>query len=536
VDNFVDLVVLLSVAVVVVALFERLKMPSIIAYLYVGLAVGPHGLGLIQDAESIRLLGGVGLIFFLFTAGLELPIPKIMAMGWISLGLGGGQVLLTMIAVAIVAFVFGFSWIEGIVIGSAMASSATALVIKQLKDQNELEEKHARISMVVTVFQDVLSIPILVLIPVLALEGGGSLAVPVFWVIVRILLVFSIFFILGRMFLRPLFHEIASTQSTELFTLTVLLVIALSAWVSHVADLSLVLGTFLAGMVLGETEFRHQVESDIRPFQDVLLGLFFITIGMLLDITLVFKEWQIIMMVSFAFMVAKGGIVALLMYLGKIGTRVESVRAGILLCQGSEFGFAVMLLAISNNILNERTSQIVLASLLITMVVSPVLIRFNGKIAPFVLRLLRLNDVRAPERESVRDEFASGIRRAKDHALILGYGPSGQNLARILEMEGVPYVASDLDPERVAQARAAGQMVMFGDASRTSILEIMSLDKAKLVVITMDHPEHVTRAIRNVRSLRPDVPICVRAKGISISINSSAKGRLKWFPKIWRPV
>lgn len=511
-ENFGSLVILLGVSVGIVSLFERLKMPSILAYLYVGLAIGPHGLGMVEDPRTIAMLGQFGLVFLLFTVGLEFSLPMLFATRWIALGLGGGMHAIITLVSVLIFWILGLPLIGGAVAGLAISNSATALIVKQLMDQGEQGDQHGRTSTVVSIFGDIISIMVLVLIPVLGAGGGGMVWWPVIWTLVKIILMFTVFFMLGQLLLRPLFHEIASTQSMELFTLTVLLVIILSAWVSDIAQLSLVLGAFIGGIVLGETEFRHQVESAIQPFQDVLLGLFFVSVGMLMDIVFLLTHlWQVLL-VTFAIVVIKAFSVVVPMRLAKTGTPKDAFRTGIVMAQASEFGFAVMILALSFNMISNEVSQILLGAIFGSIIISPLLIRFNGPISTVLLKIFAARTGQEAE-PSVGEEIQVFEDSClTDHAIILGFGPTGQNLARTLEVEGIAYIALDLDPDKIAQARAAGQSVVFGDASRSSILEVMGIDHAKLVVITMDNPDRVVRAIRNVRKIRPEIPICVRAK------------------------
>lgn len=509
--NFSDIIVLLAASVAVVALFGRLRLPPILAYLYVGLAVGPHGLGLVSETENVHFLAEFGVVFLLFTIGLEFSLPRLIAMKWIVLGLGGAQVILGTVIIIFISWLFELSLIEGFILGGTLVMSSTALVVKQLNDQGELNARHGQTALGVLLFQDMAVVPFLILIPIFANDTGGSMAEPLLLALMRGATVFLLMLIVGRILLRPLFHEIAVTQSTELFTLTVLLVIILAAWTTHLADLSLALGAFLAGMMLGETEFRHQIESDIRPFQDVLLGLFFITIGMLINIDSVKEHWLLIVALGIVIIIGKAALVVLLLHFSE-GSRRDALRSGLILAQGGEFGFALISLALASDLLQIEASQVVLAAILLSMIISPFIIRYNGAIAGWFAEKLNFGQARKAHRSVSEFSVVESGRYLKDHAIILGYGLTGQNLARILELEGIPYIASDLDPERVRQARAAGETVVYGDASRHEILEVLGINHAKLVVITIDHPNHVVKVLQNIRNIRQEIPICVRSK------------------------
>ncbi len=507
--SFADIVILLFSSVVIVGLFRRMNLPPILAYLYVGLLIGPYGLGLVEDDKSVHILAEFGVVFLLFTIGLEFSLPQIISMKWIVFGLGGAQVLIATGLTMIIGYFVGLDVVSSFIVGGAVAMSSTALVVKQLDEQGEQVENHGKTSVGVLVFQDMAVVPFLILIPIFASGAEGSMAAPLITALLKGALVFVVMLLAGRLIIRPLFHEIALARSTELFTLTVLLVIIVAAWATHFAELSLTMGAFLAGMVLGETEYRHQIESDIRPFRDVLLGLFFITIGMLLDIEKIKDYWYFVIPVFIAIMLVKTLLVfGIMRIMG--GEKRNCLRSGLILSQGGEFGFALISIALVSNLISEEVSQIVLAAVFLSMVFAPFLIRFNGRIATWIINVLTFSGNKLDAVSEV-DMIESVSKTLDGHAIIVGYGRHGQNVSRFFDVENIRYLALDLDPERIKHARSAGESVTYGDATRDEILEAAGLEKAKLVVITIENPSYTIKVIRNIRKHRMDIPICVLA-------------------------
>lgn len=500
------ILILLVVSVIAVSLFRRLSLPPILGYLFVGLLVGPYGMGWIQQNEDTRILAEFGVVFLLFTVGLEISLPQMTAMRREVLGLGGSQVLLTTIVAAVLAWLLGLSVEAAFVVGGVLALSSTAIVIKQLNEQVELSSRHGRLSLGVLLFQDVAVVPFLILIPALAGNSDGTVLHEVMIALLKGVAVVLIMYAIGHWLLRPLFHEIATARSSELFTLTALLFALAAAWVTNYAGLSLALGAFLAGMLLGETEFRHQVESDIRPFRDVLLGLFFITVGMQLDVHVLPEYFLWVLALVLVIVLFKTFLIMGLSMLMGV-TKGVALRTGVVLAQSGEFGFALLALAYSEHLLDTEVMQIVLAAMVISMVLAPILIRFNGE---FAKRFC------SASYSSNRSEILSGVAAvAKDlenHTIICGYGRIGQNVARFLEQEGFDYIALDLDPVRVRDARSAGEHVNYGDTTHRRILDAAGLDRARAVVVTFDDVHATLKVLSQVRSLQPDIPVLVRTR------------------------
>ncbi|HKJ94950.1 MAG TPA: cation:proton antiporter, partial [Gammaproteobacteria bacterium] len=429
------------------------------------------------------------------------------AMRWTVLGLGGSQVVATGAVYTAAAWFLGLPLAGATVVGGALTLSSTAIVTKLLAEQTEIHTRHGRNAVGVLLFQDLAVVPLLIVIPIFAGSPVGEQAVvwPLLLAILKGLGVFVLMVLVGRWALRPIFHEVAAARSNELFTLTVLLVALLAAWSTELAGLSLALGAFLAGIMLGETEYRHQIEADIRPFRDVLLGLFFVTVGMLLDVRVLADIWYLALLVAVAVMASK----ALVLYgLTRVfrGERVVAARTAILLCQCGEFGFAVISLSLADGLIETQASQLVLVAMIATMAAAPVLIRYNGAIA----QRISAPEGAAAHGSTVEHAIADSASELRDHVIICGYGRTGQNLARLLEEEGFRYLALDLDPARVREARRAGEPVTFGDASREEILTAAGLDRARMVVLSFHNPTASLRVLEHTRKRRPDVPVLVR--------------------------
>lgn len=338
---FTEILILLIFSVVVVAIFNRLRLPSSLGYLLVGIIAGPHALALVQDAENIRILAEFGIVFLLFTIGLNFSLPQIMAIRHTVFGFGTSQVVLTTAVVACIAWLAGLSPAAAFVIGAVFAQSSTTIISKQLLEQDEDKSRHGRLSIAMSVFQDVTAVPFVVIIPVLGTVASGAIALPLGMALFKALSAIMIAYFAGHWLLRPLFHEVAARRSPELFTLTVLLVTLVAAGTTQALGLSMALGAFLAGMMLGDTEFRHQIESTIRPFRDVLLGLFFVTIGMLLNISIIPAIWHWAAVSAVGLILVKTILVFMIVRIGGIDP-ATAIRIGIVLAVGGEFGFALL--------------------------------------------------------------------------------------------------------------------------------------------------------------------------------------------------
>jgi CPA2 family monovalent cation:H+ antiporter-2 len=495
-------VLLLATAVVTVVLFRRLKLPPILGYLIVGIIIGPHATALVPDTPGTRYLAEFGVVFLMFSIGLEFSLPQLVAMRRVVVGFGGLQVGTAILATMAVAVAAGIGWKAGLIAGAVLAMSSTAIVSKFLAEQTQLHSPHGKQIMGVLLFQDMAVIPLIVLVPALALPGGeiaGAIGVAM----AKAAAALVVILVLGQRIMRPLFHVIAAQKSSELFVLAVLLVTLGLAWATEAAGLSLALGAFLAGMLISETEYRYQVEDDIKPFRDVLLGLFFVTIGMLLDWRTLAERWPLVVLILVSFVLLKFFlIVAIGMALKN--DRAVSLRAALALAPAGEFGFVLLSLAGLHNAMATSTIQVVLAAMLISMLLSPLILMNSEKI------VMRLIATEWESRAVALQQLSIKAMSKKRHVIICGYGRSGQSLARFLEKENISLIALDADPLRVRQAAAAGDSVLFGDAAKREVLTAAGLPRASAVVVSFAETHAALAILSHVKALKPDVPVIVR--------------------------
>ena len=501
-----------AVAGVVVCRLARL--PPMLGYLAVGILIGPHALAISGDPAGVAYLAEFGIVFLMFVIGLEFNLPKLRSMRKLVFGLGSSQVVLTMLAAlvgnALLAWAFTLAgreglrlgWQSAVALGGALAMSSTAIVVKLMADRLELESEHGRRVMGVLLFQDLAVVPLLVVIPALgsspeALLGALAIAFVKAGALLALLLVG------GQRVMRWWLTLVVRRKSEELFILNLLLVTLGLAWLTELAGLSLALGAFVAGMLIAETEYKHQVETDIRPFHDVLLGLFFITVGMKLDAPAVLQHWPLVLALTVLPVLFKFALVTALarIFGAAPGT---AIRTGLYLAQAGEFGFVLLALATERGLLPDALQTPVLASMVLSMLATPLLFVYSNRI---VMRL-SANDWLL--QSVAMTTIAKRAINTESHVIICGFGRSGQNLARLLEHEKIAYIALDLDPDRVRQAAAAGQSVVFGDAARLQSLVAAGLARASAVVVSYHDTPSALKILRLVRTHAPRVPIVVR--------------------------
>ena len=509
-----ELVLLYLVAAVAGAVACRLaRLPPMLGYLAVGVAIGPSALGLARDSAAVSYLAEFGVVFLMFVIGLEFNLPKLRSMRRLVFGLGLSQVGLTMLAAlagnALLAFAFtqagrtwGLGWQSALALGGALAMSSTAIVVKLMAERIELESEHGRRVMGVLLFQDLAVVPLLVLIPAL----GSSPEVLVRELALAALKAGALLTVLlvgGQRVMRWWLTLVVRRKSEELFILNLLLVTLGLAWLTEQAGLSLALGAFVAGMLIAETEYKHQVETDIRPFHDVLLGLFFITIGMKLDLAAVWLQWPLVGLLTLAPVIFKFALVTGLARLFGASQGV-ALRTGIYLAQAGEFGFVLLTLATQQRLLPAPLQSPVLASMVLSMLATPLLILYSNRI------VMRLSANDWLMQSVAMTTIARRALNAEAHIIIVGFGRSGQNLASLLAREKIAYIALDLDPDRVRQAAAAGHNVVFGDAARLQSLMAAGLARASAVVVSHHDTASALKVLQRVRAHAPNLPVIVR--------------------------
>lgn len=519
---YTDLLILLFTAVLLVATFRRLGLPVILAYLIAGVLLGPHGLAVITGQSIMQTIAELGIVFLMFSLGLEFSLPKLLAMRRLVLGVGVLQVLLTSLLFFALAWWWGLGLAQSLVVAGTLALSSTAVVIKQLGEQKQLHTRRAQLGVSVLLFQDLAVVPLLVMIPILAQPEvqGSALAAEIAWATLKGLFALLTLLAVGKWLLPLLFHEVARARSDELFVLSALLVALLAAFMTHSLGLSMALGAFLAGMMLGESHYRHQLEVDIKPFRDVLMGLFFITIGMAMDWELVARAWWLVLVCVVLLVLCKSLLVLLAGRL--MGERKrDSMAAGIMLSQVGEFGFVLLALALHHGLLDQQLVSLLIGIGIISIAMTPWLVTQAHSLARSLTDPALLT----------RSEVAQSGLSKNQHVIIAGFGRAGQTCARFLKIEEIPFLALDLDPERVSEAKLAGEQVAFGDASRRDILLAAGLLRARLVIITFDDRKRVEAMLALIRELAGDLKVLVRTRDDSFLEQYKQAGAFEVIPE-----
>jgi CPA2 family monovalent cation:H+ antiporter-2 len=506
------ILVLLGCAVVAVVVCRLVRLPPILGYLIVGMTVGPNALAWVPNSADVRDLAEFGIVFLMFSIGLEFSLPQLKTMRRAVFGLGLAQVTITTLCAMIVVHLAGFGWQTGFALGGALAMSSTAIVSKMLAEKTELATPHGRDIMGILLFQDLAVVAFLIVIPALG-KRAGDLAEELGLAALKAAVALTLILFAGQKPMRAWFHVVARQRSSELFMLNLLLITLGLAALTEIAGLSLALGAFLAGMLIAETEYRYQVEEDIKPFRDVLLGLFFVTVGMALNLTVVGENIAWVVVLLLVPVAAKLVLIVILSraFRATLGT---SLRNGFYLAQAGEFALVLLALAREEKILSPTITQTVLAAMVLSMLSAPLVIQYAEKI----VRRLTANDWLARAAQITR--IAATTMARQQHVIICGFGRSGQNLARLLEAEEIGYVALDADPERVREAAGDGTSVVYGNASRKEALYAAGLAKARAVVITFADTASALKILHHVHEARPELPVIVR------TVDDSELGRL----------
>ncbi|HQU98227.1 MAG TPA: monovalent cation:proton antiporter-2 (CPA2) family protein [Nitrosomonas sp.] len=503
-DPLQPVLILLTTAVLAVVVFRSLRLPPMLGYLLAGVIIGPHALGLIADDAETRHLAEFGVVFLMFSIGLEFSLPKLIAMKRLVFGFGTLQVFCSILIVMGVAWFIDLNWSIGFVLGGALAMSSTAIVIKLLAERLELNSEHGRQIIGVLLFQDLMVIPLLIIVPAL---GSGfdfeSETDDLIITLAKIAVVLVIILFLGQKLMRPWLHIVAQQRSSELFVLNVLLITLGLAWITQISGLSLALGAFLAGMLISETEYRYQVEEDIKPFRDVLLGLFFVTIGMLLDVQVVIENFLWVFLILVTIVIFKTGVIIGLSRLFGANLSV-AFRTGMSLAQAGEFGFVLLAQASTLGVIDNTVLQPVLAAMVLSLFIAPFLIEYSEVI------IRRSYNSDWMQKAMQITSIAAQTMSQKDHVIICGYGRSGQSVAKVLELESVNFIALDLDPKRINEARTAGESVVYGDAAKREVLIAAGLMRAKVLVVSYHNIASTLKILKHVQELRPELSVVAK--------------------------
>ncbi|MBC3933186.1 monovalent cation:proton antiporter family protein [Undibacterium curvum] len=502
---------LLAAAVLGVVAFRMLQLPPILGYLVVGVVIGPFGLGFAEDGAVTHEMAEFGVVFLMFSIGLEFSLPKLMAMRKQVFGLGMAQVLVTILASLCSGWLasyclpkfFQIGWEAAFALGGALAMSSTAIVSKMLTERLELESLHGRQIISILLFQDLAVVPLLILVPALATHSD-NIVTTLLWAGGKAVLVLVLLLVVGQSLMRGWFKLVVKRRSQELFMLNLLLITLGAAWLTEKAGLSMALGAFVAGMLISETEYRHQVEEDIKPFRDVLLGLFFITIGMLLNLKLVAQNVWMVLFLFIGPLLLKLVLIAGLARLFGSSTSV-ALRTGLALAQAGEFGFVLLNQAGALNLIDPQLLQLILASMVLSMLVSPFILAKSDAI------VMKFSANEWMMQSLALTQIAARTMSTRKHVIIAGFGRSGQNLARLLSEEKIDYHALDLDPDRVREAQTAGANVSYGDAARKESLVAAGIHRAAALVITYTSTASALKILHFVHELQPGLPVIVRS-------------------------
>lgn len=521
---FINIIALMALSVFLVWGFKRAGLPPILAYLFVGVMAGPEVLSLYSDPEQMHLLAEVGIVFLLFSLGLEFSLPKLIAMRNLVFGVGAGQMLFTTATFAGIAMLFGQPISTSIIIGGMVALSSTAIVIKQIDDAGRLNTPRSQMAVSVLLFQDLAVVPFLIAIPLLASSAQQSVGTALLMALFKGVLVVVLLLSVGRWLLPKIFNEVARTRTDELFVLTTILVALLAAGTTYAFGLSMALGAFLAGMMLSESQYRHQLEADIRPFRDILMGLFFITVGMKLQLNVLIFEFHWVMLALVVLIILKTLAVTLSAFIFK-QDRQDAWAAGMKLAQMGEFSFVIAALALQNELISNYQSSMIISVGLLSMALTPLLINASGQFAQWIAPNKAMQEV-------TQQLTQPDVSSLHNHVLILGFGRVGQSVARMLKLEGIKYVALDFDPIRVHESRAAGENVMYGDVSQRDLLKSAGIANAQLALITFDQHDKALQVVNAITALKPNLPVVVRTRKDYQSDDFYSAGAAQVVPEI----
>lgn len=508
-----ETMIFLIAAGIVVPLLHRLRISPVLGYLLVGALIGPYGLGLyasefpmlaaltITDLHGVLHIAELGVVFLLFVIGLELSFERLWAMRRLVFGLGTLQVALSALAIGAVTLLFGNSVIAAILLGASFALSSTAIVMQLLAERRLLGTPLGRSSFAILLMQDLAVVPILFLVGVLGAKSGGHVGLLLLFAFAKAALVMAAIYLVGRLALRPLMRLVARTRSPEMFMAAILLVALGGAALTGAAGLSMALGAFLSGLLLAETEFRHEIEVNIEPFKGLLLGVFFLSVGMGIDGRVIVNNALPVFAAVIGLIALKALIITMLCRAFGLSLAV-SVETGLLLGQAGEFAFVVLGLAGQMALLDEQLTQFMLIVAGLSMLLTPPLAILARGLAQRLAMRASAGAVFDP----------ADLNEVEGHVVIAGFGRVGHALARVLDKEQIGYVALDLDADEVARARSLGRPVYYADASRLDILRRARLDQARALVVTMDSASAADHIVRAVREFAPQLPIYARAR------------------------
>lgn len=522
---YFEILLLLGVATVLITLFHRLRIAPLLAFIVTGALFGPTGLGMVEDPADLSAVGALGLSFLLFLLGLEFSLPRLIALRHTVFKLGAAQVLICTAVFAVPLYWWGLPLPATLLLAGGLSLSSTAIVSRELSRLGQLNARHGEISIGILLFQDLVAVALLIAVPLLAGRQDAVTNTALLLALSRTAVLLVAFFMLAQYLLPRILREVSRHKSDELLVLTALVIVLLCASLTSMIGLSMELGAFMAGMLLGESRFRHQLEADIRPFRDLLLGLFFITIGMLIDLDLVRDYWLRILVSGLAFLLFKAGIIALIAHsLGESWR--TALPAGLALSQGGEFLFALMALATRDGLVPNDVAAFLISVTIVSMMLTPVIIRHGPQLVDSAI--LRIGKAGLANRQELQDMPA---QNKKNHVVILGFGRVGQSVARFFKPLGIDYIVLECDTIRVAECAAAGEPVFYGNTARRDILKAAGVESASLVIISFDNYTDSKKILEVIRELNPNIPILTRTRDDSHLDKLMALGATEVIPE-----
>lgn len=498
-----DIIIIFSLSVVVVYICNRIKIPSIIGFLITGAIVGPHALSLIRNINEVDILAEIGVILILFVVGIEFSLKKIVQIKKVIFIGGSIQVLLTILMIFLFAKFSGIATNPSIFIGFITVSSSTAVIMKILQNSDSSSSVHGNVSLSISVFQDILVVPMMLMLPLLAGSGEVDLFENLFSVLIKLLglLLFSL--IATRYLIPYLMLQISRTRIRELFLLAVISLCLLVILLTHLAGLSLALGAFIAGLIISETDYNHQALGDIVPFKEVFASIFFVSVGMLLDISFVFENIGIILILTFIIITVKIITSGIAMIVLGYSLRT-ALLVGFLLFNIGEIAFILSKAGFEINLLTAYQYQIFLAITVITMSLTPIVIMLSPKAVNFIEKF-----------DDKRQTEENNVVAMKDHLIIIGYGINGRNLARAAKLFGIEYIIIEMNPDTVRTEKAKGENILYGDAVKEEVLKSANIETARIVVVAISDSEAVHTITRTIHSLNHHVFLIVRTRFLS---------------------
>ena len=502
-----DFLILLGLSMVVVFVLQRLRLPSILGFLVTGILIGPYGFGLLHESEQIEAISEIGVILLLFVIGMELSIKQLMSIkNTVFIG-GSLQVGLTVLVSGLIYYLLGYSWNEALFVGFLFSLSSTAIVLKVLQDRNEMSAPHGRNALAILIFQDIIVVPMMLFTPIIAGQSG-NVTNSILMLLLKTVIVLAITIISARYLVPKLMHLVAKTKSKELFLITTITICFAVAFLTSEAGLSLALGAFLAGLIISESEYSHQATSIILPFRELFTSFFFISVGMMLDLTFFSKNVGVILLIVFGVFLVKSLIAALAIAVLKYPARTF-LLTGLALFQVGEFAFILSKVGIQYGLLDAETNQYFLAVSIISMFLTPFVIIFSENIA---FGVMKLRPIKAVDKMLIASEETEKSDELKNHLVIIGYGINGSNLAKAAEFSNIPYVVVELNADVVRREKLNNVPIHFGDATQDHILEFVHISQARVVVIAISDPIATKAIIKNIRSISRSIHIIVRTR------------------------